>query len=91
MIVGQSAKAMARTAVLTFEVIAHRDVDPGELDRALTADDRTKQPDDGRHLDGDGDGANVLVVLFDDLDLAIENHADGALPADYSMGLIALV
>jgi hypothetical protein len=82
---------MARAAVLAFEVIAHRDVDPGELDGALAADERPKQSHDGRHLDADGDGANVLVVLLDDFDLAIENHADSALPADDPMGLIALV
>ena len=91
MIVGQPAKPMTHAAVLALEVVTHRDVDPGELDRALAASKGPKQPDDGGHLDGDGDGANVLVVLLDDLDLAIENHADGALPTDDAMGLIALV
>jgi len=90
-VVGEPTKAMTHSAVLAFEVVTHRDVDPRELDRALAPNDRAKQTHDGGHLDGDGDGANVLVVLLDDLDLAIKNHADGTLPADDSMGLIALV
>ncbi len=91
MVVGEPAQTMTHAAVLAFEVVAHRDVDARELDGALAADERPEQPDHGRHLDGDADRANVLVVLLDDLDLAIENHAHGALPADDPMGLIALV
>jgi hypothetical protein len=82
---------MAYATVLALEVVTHRHVDPRELDRALAANDRSEQSHHRGHLDGDGDGSNVLVVLLDDLDLAIEDHADSALPTDDSMGLIALV
>ena len=91
MVVGQPAKAMADAAVLTLEVVAHRDVDSGELDRSLAPHDRAQEPHHCRHLNCDADGTNILVVLLDNLDFAIENHADGALPTDNSMGLIALV
>ncbi len=90
-VVGQSAQTMTHTAILAFEVVAHGDVDARELDRPPAAHNGTKQAHDRRHLDADGDRPNVLVVLLDDLDLTIEHHADGALPTDDSMGLIALV
>ena len=82
---------MTHATVLALEVIAHRDVDARELDGALSPYDGTKQPDHGRHLDRDADRPNVLVILFDDLDFAVENHAYGALPADDPVGLIALI
>ena len=91
MVVGEPAQAMPNSTVLALEVVAHRDVDAGELDRALAADDGPKESDHGWHLDADADRANVFVVLLDDLDLAVEDHADGTLPADDPMGLIALV
>jgi hypothetical protein len=91
MVVGQSTKAMANAAVLALEIVTHGDVDPRELDGAPAADDCPQQPYDGRHLDGDADTANIFVVLLDDFDLTIEDHADSPLPADDAMGLIALV
>ena len=90
-VVREPAQTMPQAAILALEVIAHGHVDSRELDGALAAHDRAKQPNHGRHLDGDADRPNVFVVFLDDFDLAIENHANGALPADDPMGLITLV
>jgi hypothetical protein len=90
-IVGEAAEAMAVATILTTKVVTHRHVDARELDGALPADEYTKQSNDRGHLDGDANRPNVLVVLFDHLDLTVEDHAHGALPADDSVRLITLV
>src|SRR5262249_54638984 len=90
-IIGQATQRELVTAVLASEVVTRCDVDPRKLYRPLATTNRPQHPDDGGHLDRDAHRADVLVVLFDDFDLPVEQHHDGPLPTDDSVGLIPLV
>src|SRR3990172_6799397 len=69
-------------AVLAAPVVARVHVLAAELHRALAIPDLAQEPDDARHLELEGYGPHrAVLVLLDDLDLALEQQGQGPFPA----------
>src|SRR5262245_35065515 len=93
MIERQLARGKAVPTVLAFVVVARVNVRARERHVVETPLDLdvAEQPDDGRQLEADGNGANLPVVNRDDLDLPLAQKRYRLLPVDDLEGLVRRV
>jgi len=90
---GQLAGWKRVTAVLAAVIIAGIDIGAGKrhvVESPLDLD-VSKQANDGRELEADGNCPNLSVVHRDNLDLALAPKGDRLLPVDNFEGLVGRV
>ncbi len=71
-----------KAAILTPKAVSGQHVRPRKGGRASSYPEKTEEPNNGGGLYSHRYGANVVVVLLYDLDLAQEKESDGVLPGD---------